>query len=265
MTRHGYHMVQLSPWPLVASVGAFAGVVGMVNWFHGKGVLVMMIGTVLLGWTMIGWWWDVVVEATFLGRHTSLVYRGLRVGVLCFIMSEVFFFFTFFWSYIYYSKVMGHMWPPEGILPLYPYGVPLLNTVILVGSGFTVTWSQRCLSAGDREQALVGLFLTVGLGLFFTYIQACEFFATSFTIADTVYGSVFFIMTGFHGIHVIVGTVFLMVCWLRMWRNHFAPSHHFGFTGASWYWHFVDVVWIFLFILVYCMSWHRYVKMMSYY
>lgn len=182
-----------------------------------------------------------------------------------FILSEILFFFTFFWRYIYYSHVIGHMWPPEGIRPLYPYGVPLLNTIVLVGSGFTLTWRQRCLSAGNREGALVGLLYTVGLGIFFTYLQAEEFYVTSFTIADTVYGSVFFLITGFHGLHVIIGTIFLIVNVLRVWRHHYAPSHHFGFTAASWYWHFVDVVWILLFLLVYCLGYHNYVKIFVFY
>lgn len=157
------------------------------------------------------------------------------------------------------------MWPPEGIRPLYPYGVPLLNTVVLVGSGVTVTWCQRCLSGGDREQALLRLAYTVGLGAFFTYLQVEEFFVSRFTIADTVYGSVFFLMTGFHGLHVIIGTIFLFVNFVRIWFHHFSPSHHFGFTAAAWYWHFVDGVWIILYLLVYCLGFHRYAKMIFYY
>ena len=265
MTRHGYHIVQPSPWPVTVSVGAFAVGVGLVKWFHMEGVLVLCIGFLVLGLTVVRWWIDVVLESTYLGRHTSLVYRGLRIGMLAFILSERLFFFGFFWSYLYYSHVMGHIWPPEGIRPLYPYGVPLLNTIVLVGSGITLTLRQRCLSAGSREGALEGLFYTVFLGCFFTYLQYEEFLSAGFTIADTVYGSIFFIMTGFHGLHVIIGTIFLFVNFLRIGRHHYAPSHHFGFTAAAWYWHFVDVVWILLYILIYCLGYHNYLKVLMCY
>lgn len=170
-----------------------------------------------------------------MGRHTSLVYRGLRVGMLIFILSEGMFFLRFFWGYLYYSTVMGRIWPPVGIVPLYPYGVPLLNTVVLIGSGTTLTWCQRCLCGGNREEALVALSVTVVLGIFFTCLQIQEFYLTRFTIADTVYGSIFFIITGFHGVHVIVGTIFLFVNVLRIWFHHYSPSHHFGFDAACWY------------------------------
>lgn len=150
-----------------------------------------------------------VIEATFLGRHTSLVYRGLRIGIIMFILSEGFFFFTFFWSYIYYSQVIGQLWPP--FRPINPWGMPLLNTAVLVGSGFRATWSQMALSKGDREEALKGLGIAVVLGVVFIVLQVREFRMTRFAMNDTVYGSIFFIMTGFHGLHVIVGTAFLMV------------------------------------------------------
>lgn len=265
MTRHGYHLVQPRPWPLTVGLLAFSLAAGLVDFFHGKGLLLTWLSLAGLTLATFNWWIDVTIEATYLGKHTSLVYRGLRIGMLMFILSEAMFFFSFFWSYLYYSVVIRKGWPPNGIFPIYPSGVPLLNTVILVGSGFTLTWRQRCLSAGNREEALTGLALTVIIGVVFTGLQAREFFEAKFTIQSKVYGAIFFIITGFHGLHVIIGTVFLAANLARMYYHHYAPSHHFGFTAAAWYWHFVDVVWILLYLLVYCLGWHTWLKRLAFY
>jgi cytochrome c oxidase subunit 3 len=179
----------------------------------------------------------------------------LRWGMVLFIISEVFFFLSFFWAFFHSSlspsPELGRVWPPIGVEAFDPFTVPLLNTIVLLSSGISVTWAHHALIAGDHDSAFQGLLFTVILGLYFTILQAIEYLEARFRIADRVYGSSFFIATGFHGLHVIVGTTFLVVCLIRVSRAHFSKSHHFGFEAAAWYWHFVDVVWLFLYISIY--------------
>jgi len=205
--------------------------------------------------TCFFWWRDVIREGTYIGDHTLVVTKGLRCGMILFIVSEVMFFFSFFWAFFHRALApvyqLGCCWPPVGIEIINPFGVPLLNTAILLGSGVTVTWCHRELLVGNRGPALLSLLLTVLLGVFFTGLQAWEYVEASFTISDRVYGSTFFVATGFHGLHVLIGTVFLLVCLFRLYFGHFSKGHHFGFEAASWYWHFVDVVWIFLYLFIY--------------
>lgn len=204
---------------------------------------------------MYVWWRDVIREATYQGHHTLIVQRGLKWGMLLFILSEVCFFFSFFWAFFHSALVpnveLGAVWPPVGITPLNAFDVPLLNTAILLSSGATVTWSHHALISGDRRQAILGLIFTVVLGLVFTALQALEYYEAPFSIADSVYGSTFFVATGFHGLHVIIGTLFLLVCLFRLINHHFTKHHHNGFEASIWYWHFVDYVWIFLFCCIY--------------
>jgi cytochrome c oxidase subunit 3 len=175
--------------------------------------------------------------------------------MLLFIASEVMFFAAFFWAYfdasLFPKEATGFVWPPEGIHVFEPFELPFMNTLILLLSGSTVTWAHHALREGDRRSMLLGLALTIGLGALFTLVQAYEYSHAAFGFRDGIYPSTFFMATGFHGFHVIVGTIFLSVCWLRAYRGHFKPDHHFGFEAAAWYWHFVDVVWLFLFICVY--------------
>jgi cytochrome c oxidase subunit 3 len=255
--RHPYHLVDPSPWPLVGALATLATTVGGVMYMHkySGGGLVLSIGFSMILYTMFVWWRDVIREATFEGHHTSVVQVGLRYGMLLFITSEVMFFLAFFWAFFHSSLVptveLGNVWPPKGIEVLNPWEVPLLNTAILLLSGVTVTWSHHSIISGRLQQATTSLILTILLALAFTGLQAMEYMESSFTIADGVYGSTFFVATGFHGIHVIVGTCFLTVCLFRMMRYHFTREHHFGFEAATWYWHFVDVVWLFLFVSIY--------------
>jgi cytochrome c oxidase subunit 3 len=204
---------------------------------------------------MFVWWRDVVREATFEGHHTSFVQLGLRYGMILFIVSEVMFFVAFFWAFFHSSLAptveIGAVWPPKGIEVLNPWEIPFLNTVILLSSGASVTWAHHAIIIGDRKQAMYGLILTVLLAIFFTAFQVMEYYDAPFTISDSVYGSTFFLATGFHGFHVFVGTVFLTVCLFRLMNFHFTKNHHFGFEAAAWYWHFVDVVWLFLFVSIY--------------
>ncbi len=208
--------------------------------------------------TMLFWWRDVVKEGEFQGHHTPVVQIGLRYGMALFIASEVMFFAAFFWAFFDFSifprEASGGVWPPTGrrhITPLDPYAIPLLNTLILLTSGCTVTWAHHALKHNDRNGLIQGLALTVLLGIIFTSFQAYEYMHAPFGFKDGIYTSTFFMATGFHGFHVIVGTIFLIVCLVRAIKGHFKPDHHFGFEAAAWYWHFVDVVWLFLFSFVY--------------
>nr|WNH20548.1 cytochrome c oxidase subunit III [Polydactylus sexfilis] len=252
---HPYHMVDPSPWPLTGAVAALLVTSGLVVWFHHDSTLLLSLGLVLLLLTMYQWWRDVIREATFQGHHTLPVQVGLRLGMGLFITSEVLFFTGFFWAFFHSSLApapeLGSIWPPSGITPLDPFGVPLLNTAVLLASGITVTWAHHSITEGYRQEAIKALALTVILGYFFTILQVMEYIEAPFTLADSVYGSTFFVATGFHGLHVIIGSTFLTVCLLRQIWFHFTTQHHFGFEAAAWYWHFVDVVWLFLYAFIY--------------
>jgi cytochrome c oxidase subunit III len=253
--NHPYHLVDPSPWPLVGSIGALALTFGLVQFMHGHGLWWIAPGVGLLVLTLFMWWMDVVDEGEHQGHHTGVVQIGLRYGMALFIASEVMFFAAFFWAFfdasLFPKEAVGGVWPPQGILTFDPYSLPLLNTLILLTSGCTVTWAHHALREGDRKGLIQGLTLTVALGLLFTAVQAYEYAHAPYGFDQTVFASTFFMATGFHGFHVIVGTTFLLVCLIRSIRGHFTPDHHFGFEAAAWYWHFVDVVWLFLFIFVY--------------
>nr|YP_187595.1 cytochrome c oxidase subunit III [Astropecten polyacanthus]BAD86703.1 cytochrome oxidase subunit III [Astropecten polyacanthus] len=253
--QHPYHLVDQSPWPLTGATSGLMMTSGLILWFHTNTNLLFILGTILLTLTTINWWRDVIREATFQGYHTLPVNKGLRYGMLLFITSEVCFFFAFFWAFFHSSLAptieLGVSWPPTGIEPINPFLVPLLNTAVLLSSGVTVTWAHHSILSGNRKEAIQALTLTVFLGLYFSALQAWEYFDSPFTIADSVYGSTFFVATGFHGLHVLIGTTFLIVCLARLITFHFSNNHHFGFEAAAWYWHFVDVVWLFLYICIY--------------
>nr|QLY89959.1 cytochrome c oxidase subunit III [Nanna fasciata] len=254
-SNHPFHLVDYSPWPLTASIGAMTTVTGMVKWFHQHELLLFYLGNIIIILTIYQWWRDVSRESTFQGLHTNVVITGLRWGMILFIISEVLFFMSFFWAFFHSSLSpsieLGAMWPPMGITVFNPFQIPLLNTVILLTSGITVTWAHHSLMEGNHSQTTQGLFFTVLLGIYFTILQAYEYIEAPFTIADSIYGSTFFMATGFHGIHVLIGTTFLLVCLIRHLNNHFSKLHHFGFEAAAWYWHFVDIVWLFLYVSIY--------------
>nr|AIY61664.1 cytochrome c oxidase subunit 3 [Glyptotermes sp. A TB-2014] len=254
-SNHPFHLVEQSPWPLTGAIGALITMSGMISWFHQYNQELLMMGGLIMILTMIQWWRDIVREGTYQGLHTKMVTKGLRWGMILFIISEVFFFISFFWAFFHSSLSptieLGSTWPPTGISPFNPLQIPLLNTAILLASGVTVTWAHHGLLENNYTQGLQGLFFTVLLGIYFTILQAYEYVEASFTIADSSYGSTFFVATGFHGLHVIIGTTFLLMCLLRQLSKHFSSNHHFGFEAAAWYWHFVDVVWLFLYISIY--------------
>jgi cytochrome c oxidase subunit 3 len=261
--NHPYHLVEPSVWPLIGATAAFALTAGLVLFMHDITASLLPIGVLLVLFTMVGWWMRVVKEATYEGHHTPVVQISMRYGMLFFIASEVMFFAAFFWAYFDAAlfpehakqftriEVTGGVWPPEGVITFAPFDLPFLNTMILLLSGCTVTWAHHALQQGDRQATLQGLALTVLLGVCFTGLQAYEYSHAAFGFRDGIYSSTFFMATGFHGFHVMIGTIFLAVCWLRAYLGHFKPDHHFGFEAAAWYWHFVDVVWLFLFVCIY--------------
>tara|TARA_R110000868_G_scaffold76499_2_gene219904 strand:- start:47999 stop:48841 length:843 start_codon:yes stop_codon:yes gene_type:complete len=269
--KHDYHLVDPSPWPFVGSVGAFFLAVGAVGNMKGLvpaehplailyadgawGGLILGFGLVI--YTMIGWWGDVIKESNR-GDHTPVVDIGLRYGMIMFIASEVMFFAAWFWAFFEYA--IFHevrldpalaSWPPAGVETFNPWHIPLMNTLVLLLSGTTVTWAHHALQHGDRKGAKLGLLLTVLLGMCFTALQVVEYAEAGFAFSGNLYGATFFMATGFHGAHVIIGTIFLAVCLFRLMAGQMSPTKHFGLEAAAWYWHFVDVVWLFLFTFVY--------------
>ena len=276
--KHDYHLVNPSPWPLVGSIAAAVLAFGAVIYMKGlfglpKGYPWLAVaGFVGVIYTMIGWWIEVVKEANG-GDHTPVVSIGLRYGMIMFIASEVMFFVAWFW--IFFEMALFHhvrtasaidevrtawqAWPPKGVETVSPWHLPLVNTLTLLLSGTTVTWAHHALLEGDRKGAKIGLLLTIVLGVLFTSIQAYEYhhilteqlFYSPDAANAGLYGSSFFMATGFHGFHVLIGTIFLTVCLLRLIGGGFTPQKHFGFEAAAWYWHFVDVVWLFLFAFIY--------------
>ena len=253
--RHPFHLVDESPWPLLAASGALGITAGLVKWFHANSASLILVSLTLTIIISFQWWKDIRREGALQGLHIRFVEKGLRWGIILFIVSEVIFFFSFFWAFFYRSVApcveLGLMWPPAGIYPFNPIEVPLLNTIILLSSGVRVTWSHHAIINGLHSQATQSLVITISLGLYFTALQALEYYEASFNMSDGAYGSTFFIATGFHGLHVIVGTLFLIVVLMRTTSKNFSLTHHFGFEAAAWYWHFVDVVWLFLFVTIY--------------
>lgn len=253
--HHAYHLVDIRPWPLTGSIRAIILTTGLVKWFHLFNVDLLVLGILATILTIVQWWRDVVRERTYQGLHTRVVVKGLRWGIILFIVSEVLFFFSFFWAFFHRrlspAVEIGITWPPVGIQPFNPFQIPLLNTVILLSSGATVTWAHHAIICSSYSQSVQRLAITVILGFYFTILQAYEYIEAPFTIADSVYGSTFFVATGFHGLHVIIGSTFLAVCLYRLVKCHFSSTHHFGFEAAAWYWHFVDVVWLFLYVFIY--------------
>ena len=256
--NHDYHILAPDPWPLIGSIAAVVMTSGGVLFMHdnpyGKFVFFAGLAGVII--TMFSWWSNTIKEA-HAGDHTPVVQLHLRYGMILFIASEVMFFVAWFWAWFNASlfpstaEGIGGVWPPTGMHVLDPFGWPLLNTLILLCSGTTVTWAHHALIHNDRDGLIKGLWATIGLGALFTSIQAYEYLHAPFTFSENIYTSAFFMATGFHGAHVLIGTIFLIVCLVRAYKGHFKPQQHFGFEAAAWYWHFVDVVWLFLFLCIY--------------
>jgi len=261
---HNFHLVDPSPWPLMTSIGALTLTIGGVMYMHSfeYGAQILELGFISTIIVMIVWWRDVIREATYLGHHTKEVQQGLRYGMILFITSEVMFFFAFFWAYFHAGLAptveIGSIWPPKGIHAFSPFEVPLLNTAILLLSGATITVVHFAILSDDRPRAIKAFVATLILALVFTAVQAYEYVGAPFSISDSIYGSTFFMATGFHGFHVIIGTIFITVCMFRFIDHHFTRNHHFGFEAAAWYWHFVDVVWLFLYVSIYFAGYYNF-------
>jgi cytochrome c oxidase subunit III len=275
--HHDYHLVNPSPWPAIGATAAFVTAVGLILWMHDMvpgAALILGAGLIGVAYTMIGWWRDVIFEAEVEGDHTRVVQISHRYGMILFIASEVMFFVAWFWAYfntaLFPADVQDYLrdavlgcgagaqscptpgtWPPHGIETFDPWHFPLLNTLILLTSGTTVTWAHHSLLENNRKGLIQGLICTIALGLTFTCVQAWEYGHAAFHYSGNIYGATFFMATGFHGAHVIIGSIFLIVCLFRAVAGQFTPTQHLGFEFAAWYWHFVDVVWLFLFACIY--------------
>jgi cytochrome c oxidase subunit 3 len=253
----GFYIVGSSPWPLLVGSASFTMLVGAVCYFHTfeNGLLVLFYGAICLILFSSLWFRDIIREATFLGFHTKAIQKTIYWGMVFFILSEIMFFFSFFWTFFYNlvipSVFLGQSWPPIGVAFVDYKGIPFFNTIILVSSGFTITWAHLALKSKNFISGVLGLVITIVYGVCFLVLQMFEYYNSFLTIADSVYGSVFYMLTGFHGFHVFCGAVFLLVCLVRMIQQHFSFFHHVGYICAIWYWHFVDVVWLFVFFLVY--------------
>ena len=273
--QHDYHIIDPSPWPFVGAIGAFImmfGAVALMRFYSGSQFVffgadiatpwIFVLGLAIVLYTMFAWWSDTVKEGRE-GAHTRVVSLHLRYGMIMFIASEVMFFVAWFWAFFDASlfpneavqaartEVLGGTWPPAGMTVLDPLHLPLFNTITLLLSGTTVTWAHHALLHNDRKGMITGLALTIVLGVIFSSVQYYEYAHAPFAFAGSIYGSTFFMATGFHGFHVIIGTIFLTVCLIRAIKGQFTPQKHFGFEAAAWYWHFVDVVWLFLFFCIY--------------
>ena len=254
---HPFHLVSPSPWPLYTSISLLTLTTSAVLTFHGfvSEVYCLFLSIITVVGSMSLWFRDIISEATYLGNHTLAVQRGLNMGVALFIVSEALFFLAIFWAFFHSALSptveLGAMWPPMGIEAINPFELPLLNTVILLSSGVTVTYSHHCLIQGNRSGALYGLVFTIVLAIIFTAFQGIEYSVSSFTISDGAFGSCFYFGTGFHGLHVMIGTAFLAVGFWRLLAYHLTENHHLGLESGILYWHFVDVVWLFLFISIY--------------
>ncbi|WP_172296492.1 cytochrome c oxidase subunit 3 [Pseudoruegeria sp. HB172150] len=254
--NHDYHILSPSIWPFVGSVSAFIMLFGAVLWMHDMGFWMFLIGFVGVAYTMFGWWSEVIGESRQ-GDHTPVVQIGLRYGFIMFIMSEVMFFAAWFWSFFKHAlfpmdQFSEGQWPPPSIETFDPWHLPLINTLILLCSGAAATWAHHALAHENNRKDLVnGLILAILLGALFTVFQIYEYSHAEFSFSGNIYGANFFMATGFHGAHVLIGTIFLFVCLMRALAGQFTPDKHIGFEAAAWYWHFVDVVWLFLFCVIY--------------
>ena len=256
INNHPYHIVDYSPWPLKARIIVMLLMLRTAQIFFNINTILMLTSTLLLCSIPYIWWRDIAREATLQGLHSAQTFRNLKIGIILFITSEVLFFLSFFWIFFHASLTpnieLGIMWPPKIIKEFNPLSIPLLNTSILLISGVTLTASHNFLIKSMHSKSIKFLLVTLILGAYFTALQIIEYTQATFSMADSIFGSSFFVATGFHGMHVIVGTAILLVTLARLIKINFNPGHHFGFEARVWYWHFVDVVWLFLYSFIYC-------------
>lgn len=252
--NHPFHIVDPSPWPFLMSIAIFFMLMGVIFFARDMTPLVFYGGTAFVLYCLYGWWRDVIKESKT-KDHTTEVRYGFRWGIVLFIASEVMFFVAFFWAYFNAAfmpnEAMGNVWPPKAIETLNPWDLPYFNTLLLLLSGTTVTWAHDAIAKGNQKEMLNLTAVTIGLGILFLIVQAYEYSHATFAFSGGIYPSVFYMATGFHGFHVFVGVCFLAVAYYRGKKGHFKEGDHFGFDAAAWYWHFVDAVWLFLFVAIY--------------
>nr|UVU30559.1 cytochrome c oxidase subunit 3 [Euceros serricornis] len=253
--NHPFHLVTISPWPLIMSFNLMMMMLGAIKLFYDLSNFLLLLSMILIILSIFQWWRDIIRESTYQGMHSLNVLNLLRLGMILFIISEIFFFISFFWAFFHSflspNIDIGMNWPPLLIKIFNPYDIPLMNTIILLSSGVSITWSHYSIMNNNLSESSKSLLITVILGIYFTFLQYLEYQESMFTISDSIYGTTFFMITGFHGMHVIIGTIFILVTYLRLKKKHFSMIHFFGFEASSWYWHFVDVVWLFVYMFLY--------------
>ncbi|MCC7305862.1 MAG: cytochrome c oxidase subunit 3 [Alphaproteobacteria bacterium] len=259
---HPYHLVRPSIWPIIGALAGGLLTSGAVMFMHKVelggipvGLKGVALGLLLVLTVMFLWWKDIIFETVTEQVHNRITEIGLRFGMALFIASEVMFFVAFFWAFfsaaLFPTAATGYIWPPKGVHVIEPFHLPFLMTMILLLSGCTVTWAHHAILEGKNKETIQALGISAFLGFCFLCFQVFEYAHAHFGFTDGIYSSAFYMATGFHGFHVFVGTIFLIVCWIRAMKGHFTPDRHFGFEAAAWYWHFVDVVWLFLFVAIY--------------
>lgn len=256
--KHPFHIVEQRPWPIISSINVFNIIYLSLTYWKITNIINIIfinISIIILLSTAILWWRDIIRERSYQGNHTYKVYSGIKISIVSFISTEIIFFFSLFWSLFYFRLSpeieIRNSWPPIFISPVNPFHIPLINRIILITSGSFVTWSHFCIINRRYSNSIKSLLATITLGWIFRVLQIYEYFNTQFSLNDNVYGSVFYILTGFHGFHVIVGTLFLIINFIRLWKREINTNHHFSLEAAAWYWHFVDVVWIYLYLFLY--------------
>nr|YP_010131900.1 cytochrome c oxidase subunit III [Euaspis polynesia]QQD78161.1 cytochrome c oxidase subunit 3 [Euaspis polynesia] len=253
--NHPFHLVTMSPWPILNAFNLMNLMMSLIMWFYLNNYNLMLLNFITLILSMYLWWRDIIRESTYQGFHTMYVLMFLKFSMILFIISEMMFFISFFWT-LFHSSIapnieIGMNWPPKNILIFNPYEIPLLNSLILIYSGMVLTWSHHAMLNNNLFLSMKMLKNSMMLGVYFSLLQYIEYMESFFSINDSIFGSIFFMMTGFHGLHVIIGILFLFTSLIRMYKRHFSLIHHFHFEAASWYWHFVDVIWLFLYIFLY--------------
>nr|YP_009987536.1 cytochrome c oxidase subunit III [Epeurysa nawaii]QBZ37996.1 cytochrome c oxidase subunit III [Epeurysa nawaii]QBZ38009.1 cytochrome c oxidase subunit III [Epeurysa nawaii] len=253
--NHPFHLVTNSPWPILLSFSIMNFLISTIILLNQKIKWFMMFSFFILILNMYQWWRDVKRESSYKGDHTMIVKKMIKMGMIMFILSEIMFFISFFWSFFHSSLSpsieLGMKWPPKGINPFNPMEIPLLNTIILVSSGASITWAHNSLLSNKFKQSMSSMIITIILSFYFTTLQWIEYKNSSFTISDSVFGSTFFMTTGFHGIHVIVGTIFILTALESVVNMKSSKINHLSLELSAWYWHFVDVVWLFLYLIMY--------------
>nr|YP_272045.1 cytochrome c oxidase subunit III [Placopecten magellanicus]AAZ06458.1 cytochrome oxidase subunit III [Placopecten magellanicus] len=254
MKRCPFHRVEPSPWPFLLAWGLGLTAISFAHFLHGDSIWYVVAS--LGGSVLCVYWWfvDIVTEATFLGKHTKRVQRGIRMGFCFFLVSESMFFVSFFWAFFHSALApsvdIGCYWPPM-MATMKCWGIPMINTSLLLGTIWPCGVAQKGMKAAELGDVLKGLGLTMVLGVCFVGLQVWEYYTATFTMADSVYGSCFFALTGLHGLHVVGGLIFIFVAWNRARLGHFSSARHLNLTFAIWYWHFVDMIWVFVYAIVY--------------